>query len=33
MARALENAGVLMMGLIAHSVKRAKFCLGVSILS
>jgi 8-hydroxy-5-deazaflavin:NADPH oxidoreductase len=33
MAGALEDAGLLMMGLIAHSVKHANFSLGVSILS
>jgi predicted dinucleotide-binding enzyme len=33
MARALENAGLLMMGLVAHSVKHTNFTLGVSILS
>jgi predicted dinucleotide-binding enzyme len=33
MARALENATLLHLGLIAHSVKRTNFVLGVSILS
>ena len=33
MARTLENAGLLMMGLVAHSVKHTNFFLGVSILS
>jgi hypothetical protein len=33
MARALENAGLLELGLIAHSVKHTNFSLGVSILS
>ena len=33
MARVLENAGLLELGLIAHSVKHANFSLGVSILS
>ncbi|MFJ9249910.1 NADPH-dependent F420 reductase [Streptomyces sp. NPDC101776] len=32
MARALENAGLLMMGLVAHSVKHTDFSLGVSLL-
>src|SRR6195952_3716569 len=33
MARALENAPLLQMGLVAHSVKHTNFFLGVSILS
>ncbi len=33
MARALENAGLLEMGLVAHSVKHTNFFLGVNILS
>ncbi|AQA10852.1 NADPH-dependent F420 reductase [Streptomyces malaysiensis] len=33
MARALENAGLLELGLVAHSVKHTNFFLGVSILS
>jgi predicted dinucleotide-binding enzyme len=33
MARTLENAGLLMLGLVAHSVKHTNFFLGVSILS
>jgi hypothetical protein len=33
MARALENASLLMMGLVAHSVKHTNFFLGVGILS
>jgi 8-hydroxy-5-deazaflavin:NADPH oxidoreductase len=33
MARAREDASLLMIGLIAHSVKHANFSLGVSILS
>jgi predicted dinucleotide-binding enzyme len=33
MARALENAGLLEIGLIAQSLKHANFSLGVSILS
>jgi 8-hydroxy-5-deazaflavin:NADPH oxidoreductase len=33
MARTLENAGLLMMGLVAHSVKHTNFTFGVSILS
>jgi 8-hydroxy-5-deazaflavin:NADPH oxidoreductase len=33
MARTLENAALLMMGLVAHSVKHTNFFLGVSILS
>ncbi len=33
MARTLETAGLLMMGLVAHSVKHTNFFLGVSILS
>ncbi|MBS2536064.1 NAD(P)-binding domain-containing protein [Catenulispora sp. NF23] len=33
MARALENAALLEMGLVAHSVKHTNFFLGVSILS
>ena len=33
MARTLENAGLLMLGLVAHSVKHTNFSLGVSILS
>lgn len=32
MARALENAGLLMLGLVAHSVKHTNFTFGVSIL-
>ncbi|GAA1824650.1 NAD(P)-binding domain-containing protein [Actinomadura chokoriensis] len=32
MAQALENAGLLMMGLFAHSVKHTDFSFGVSIL-
>jgi predicted dinucleotide-binding enzyme len=33
MARALENATLLHLGLVAHSVKHTNFALGVSILS
>jgi predicted dinucleotide-binding enzyme len=33
MARALENAGLLQLGLMTHSVKHTNFALGVSILS
>jgi 8-hydroxy-5-deazaflavin:NADPH oxidoreductase len=33
MARALENAGLLQLGLMTHSVKHTNFSLGVSILS
>jgi predicted dinucleotide-binding enzyme len=33
MARALENATLLHLGLVAHSVKHANFFLGVNILS
>jgi predicted dinucleotide-binding enzyme len=33
MARALENAGLLEMGLVAHSINHTNFFLGVSILS
>jgi len=33
MARTLENAGLLMLGLVAHSVGHTNFSLGVSILS
>ena len=33
MARALESATLLQLGLIAHSVKHTNFFLGVSILS
>jgi 8-hydroxy-5-deazaflavin:NADPH oxidoreductase len=33
MARALENATLLHLGLVAHSVKHTNFVLGVSILS
>jgi|GEM_PF-6906378 hypothetical protein len=33
MARALENATLLHLGLVAHSVKHANFALGVNILS
>jgi predicted dinucleotide-binding enzyme len=33
MARALENAALLQMGLLAHSVKHTNFFLGVSLLS
>jgi predicted dinucleotide-binding enzyme len=32
MARALENAGLLELGLVAHSVKHTNFSLGVSLL-
>ncbi|MCZ4513156.1 NAD(P)-binding domain-containing protein [Streptomyces sp. ActVer] len=32
MARALENVGLLQLGLVAHSVKHTNFFLGVSIL-
>ncbi|MBK3573531.1 NAD(P)-binding domain-containing protein [Streptomyces sp. MBT65] len=32
MARALENAGLLELGLVAHSVKHTDFSLGVSLL-
>jgi predicted dinucleotide-binding enzyme len=33
MARALENAGLMQLGLMTHSVKHTNFALGVSILS
>jgi predicted dinucleotide-binding enzyme len=33
MARALENAALLQLGLVAHSVKHTNFFLGVNILS
>src|ERR1700733_8757572 len=33
MARALENAGLLQLGLMTHSVKHTNFVLGVSILT
>jgi predicted dinucleotide-binding enzyme len=33
MARALENATLLHLGLVAHSVKHTSFALGVNILS
>jgi 8-hydroxy-5-deazaflavin:NADPH oxidoreductase len=33
MARALENAGLLQLGLMTHSVKHTNFVVGVSILS
>ena len=33
MARALENAALLQLGLVAHSVKHTNFVLGVNILS
>lgn len=33
MARALENVGLLQLGLVAHSVKHTNFSLGISILS
>jgi predicted dinucleotide-binding enzyme len=33
MARALENAALLQLGLVAHSLKHTNFFLGVSILS
>ena len=33
MARALENATLLQLGLIAHSVKNTNLFLGVSVLS
>ena len=33
MARALENAALLQLGLVAHSVKHTNFFLGVDILS
>ncbi|MGW6195153.1 NADPH-dependent F420 reductase [Kribbella sp. NPDC055110] len=33
MARTLENAALLMLGLVAHSVKHTNFALGISILS
>lgn len=33
MARTLENVGLLMMGLVTHSVNHTTFFLGVSILS
>ncbi|MBI0376723.1 NADP oxidoreductase, partial [Streptomyces albiflaviniger] len=33
MARALENVGLLQLGLFAHSVKHTNFFLGVSTLS
>ncbi|MFE1369259.1 NADPH-dependent F420 reductase [Streptomyces anulatus] len=33
MARTLENAGLLMLGLVANSVKHTDFALGISMLS
>ena len=33
MARAMENAALLQLGLVAHSVKHTNFFLGVNILS
>jgi hypothetical protein len=33
MARVLENAGLLEMGLVANSIKHTNFFLGVNILS
>jgi predicted dinucleotide-binding enzyme len=33
MARAIENAGLLQLGLVAHSVKHTNFALGVNVLS
>ena len=33
MARALENATLLHLGLVAHSVKHTNFALGVNVLS
>jgi predicted dinucleotide-binding enzyme len=33
MARALENAALLQLGLVAHSIKHTNFFLGVNILS
>jgi hypothetical protein len=33
MARALENAALLQLGLVANSVKHTNFALGVSVLS
>ncbi|MGW7260599.1 NAD(P)-binding domain-containing protein [Streptomyces sp. NBC_01537] len=33
MARALENVGLLELGLITHSVKHTNFSLGITILS
>ncbi|MFI1030390.1 NADPH-dependent F420 reductase [Streptomyces sp. NPDC020951] len=33
MARALENVGLLQLGLVAHSVKHTDFALGITILS
>jgi hypothetical protein len=33
MARALENVGLLELGLMTHSVKHANFSLGITILS
>ena len=33
MARALENATLLQLGLVAHSVKHTNFALGVNVLS
>jgi predicted dinucleotide-binding enzyme len=33
MARAIENAALLQLGLVAHSVKHTNFALGVNILS
>jgi len=33
MARALENAALLQLGLVAHSVKHTNFVLGVNVLS
>lgn len=33
MARALENVGLLELGLITHSVKHTDFSLGITLLS
>jgi predicted dinucleotide-binding enzyme len=33
MARALENVGLLQLGLLTHSVKHTNFFVGVTILS
>jgi predicted dinucleotide-binding enzyme len=33
MARAIENAALLQLGLVAHSVKHTDFALGINILS
>jgi hypothetical protein len=33
MARALENAGLLEIGLVTHSIKHTNFSLGITILS